>query len=131
MLNNKPKQDRLRLKLAQARAALEEAGALLDEGAELPFVINGLYYAFLYPILGMLQARSIAAPMQSSAIDLFEREFVMRGEIDRRFLEAARRASELRPSCDCEHRKKITRADIDQLLPAAREFLDLIERMTE
>jgi uncharacterized protein (UPF0332 family) len=117
-------------KLAQAREALEEAKELLAEGADLSFVMNSLYYAFLYPVLGMLQARKIPTPMQSTAIALFEREFVRSGEFDVRFMDAIRRAFELRPACACEG-QKVTRQDIEQLLPVAQDFLELVKHVAE
>ncbi len=118
--------DVLKSKLAQAEESLAEAEALLSEGADLSFVMNSLYYAFLYPLLGLLQARNIPTPMQSAAIALFEREFVIRGAFDEKFLVAVRRAFELRPSCTCEGRKEVSREDIEQLTPLARKFLERV-----
>lgn len=121
----------LQLKLEQAQEALEEAYSLLAEGAELNFVINSVYYAFLYPVLGLLRARGIAPPLQSAAISLFEREFVQTGGFDQRFLDAIRRSFELRPSCDCEGPKNVERGDVEQLLPVAREFLERIRNIAD
>ena len=90
---------------------------LLNEGADLNFVMNSLYYAFLYPALGLLQAIHVPTPTQGTAIALFEREFVKSGEFDGQFLDAMRRAFELRPACDCDGPKKVTKEDIEQLLP--------------
>jgi uncharacterized protein (UPF0332 family) len=117
MLNKESNRENVRLKLAKAREALEEVGALLNEGADLNFVMNSLYYAFLYPVLGLLQARNTPTPMQGTAIALFEREFAKSGEFDGHFLDAMRRAFELRPACACEGPKKVTKEDIEQLLP--------------
>jgi uncharacterized protein (UPF0332 family) len=127
MTDNKNKviQDRLK----QARESLEEAKALLVQDAEVNFVMNSLYYAFLHPILGLLQARRMTAPMQSTAISLFDTEFVQKGDVELRFLVAARKAFDLRPACDCEGKKKITPEDIEQLLPIAEEFLQSVERI--
>jgi uncharacterized protein (UPF0332 family) len=116
-------------RLKQARESLEEAKTLLVQDAEVNFVMNSLYYAFLYPVLGLLQARGIAAPMQSTAIDLFEREFAEKGDIDARFIDALRKAFELRPACACEGQKKATPEDVEQLLPLAEEFLEEVERL--
>jgi uncharacterized protein (UPF0332 family) len=118
-------------RLKQARESLEEAKTLLVQDAEVNFVMNNLYYAFLYPVLGLLQARGLAAPMHSTAISLFEREFVKKGEIDERFLDAIRRAFELRPSCACEGQKKATHQDVEELLPAVEDFLESIGRIIE
>jgi uncharacterized protein (UPF0332 family) len=128
MTNNKNIviQDRLK----QARESLEEAKALLVQDAEANFVMNSLYYAFLYPILGLLQSRGMTAPMQSTAIELFDAEFVQKGDVEQRFLAAARQAFDLRPACDCEGKKKVTPEDIEQLLPIAEEFLRSIEYIT-
>lgn len=118
-------QDRLK----QAQESLDEARALLAEGAELSFVMNGIYYAFLYPVLGLLRARGIEAPMQSVAISLFAQEFVQKGDFDHRFMDAIRKAFDLRPACACEGEKKATREDIGQLLPLAQEFLEIIRQV--
>lgn len=127
MTNNKYMviQDRLK----QARESLEEAKALLVQDAEVNFVMNSLYYAFLHPILGLLQSRGMTAPMQSTAISLFDAEFVQKGDIELRFLLATRKAFDLRPACDCEGKKKVTPEDIEQLLPIAEEFLQSVERI--
>ena len=131
MLNKESNRENVRLKLSQARESLEEAGALLKEGADLNFVMNSLYYAFLYPALGLLQAIKVPTPTQGTAIALFEREFVKSGEFDGKFLDAMRRAFELRPACDCEEPKKITKEDIERLLPVAREFLERAQHAVE
>lgn len=119
------------IRLSQARESLEEAKTLLVQDAEVNFVMNSLYYAFLYPVLGLLQARDISAPMQSTAIALFEREFVETGDVDGRFLDALRKAFELRPACACEGQKKATHQDVEQLLPIADEFLENVRRIVE
>jgi uncharacterized protein (UPF0332 family) len=119
----------LQSKLSQAEESLEDAKTLLVQDAEVNFVMNSLYYAFLYPILGLLQARGITSTMQSMAISFFEREFVEKGDIDRRFLDAIRRAFELRPACSCEGQKKATPQDVEELLPIAEEFLESVRRL--
>ncbi len=62
----------LRFKMKQAGEALAEAEGLLADGAELSYVVNSLYFAFYYPVLGLLHARGMAAGMQSVSIGLFE-----------------------------------------------------------
>ncbi len=131
MRSNESGREIVRLKLAQARESLEEAKTLLVQDAEVNFVMNSLYYAFLYPVLGLLQARGIQAPMQSTAIELFEREFAEKSEISGRFLGAIRQAFELRPACACEGQKKATHQDVEGLLPVAEEFLESVGKIIE
>ncbi len=125
------KKEIIQNRLKQAWESLEEAKTLLVQDAEVNFVMNSLYYAFLHPVLGLLQARGISAPMQSTAISLFEREFVEKGDIDGRFLDAIRRAFEIRPACACEGQKKATHQDVEELLPVAEDFLGSIRRIVE
>lgn len=115
-------------RLNQARESLDEAKTLLIQDAEVNFVMNSLYYAFLYPVLGLLLARGITAPVQSAALSLFEDEFVRTGDFDRRFLDAVLMAYDLRPACSCEGKKQVRPEDIEQLLPIAEEFLMHVER---
>ncbi len=110
---------------------MEEAKILLVQDAEVNFVMNSLYYAFLYPVFGLLQTRGIQAPMQSTAISLFEREFVQKGDINERFLSAIRKAFELRPVCACEGQKKATHQDVEELLPVAEDFLVSVRKIVE
>ncbi len=129
--SSEPHREIVRLKLAQARESLEEAKSLLVQDAEVNFVMNSLYYAFLYPVLGLLQARGISAPMQATAIALFEQEYVRTGDMEREFLEAIHRAFELRPACECEGKKKAAPEDVEQLLPKAEEFLVKVQRIID
>jgi uncharacterized protein (UPF0332 family) len=116
-------------KLKQAKESLEDAKALMVQDVEVNFVMNSLYYAFLYPVLGLLQALGIAAPMQSTAISFFERESTDRWGIDARFIGALRKAFELRPVCTSEGQKKATPKDVEQLLLLAEEFLKKVEQL--
>jgi len=126
---------RIHDRLKQARNFLNEAEALLSEGADLSFVVNSLYYAMLYPVLALLGAWKITTYSQSTSISTFDREFIESGLFDKRFSEALHRASELRLSCACEVQKVITREDIERLLPQVRDFPDAVEtylkKMTE
>ena len=120
----------LRFKMKQAGEALDEAEGLFADGAELSYVVNSLYYAFYYPVLGLLHAKGTPAAMQSVSIGLFEREFIQAGIIDQRFSDSLRRAFELKPKCSTAELKMITRADIETLLADARAFVEMVNGKT-
>lgn len=119
----------LRSKLAQGADALQEARALFAEGAELGFVMSNLYFAFLYPILGLLKEQGASVTTQNVALTLFEKDLVEKGVYERRFLDAFRRAFELRPACACDAPKVILKQDIEELLPIAQDFLAAVEKL--
>ena len=114
----------IRFKLAQARDAYEEAKGLLAGGADLGYVVNSLYYACYYPVLALLRAKGIPAAMQTVSIALFEREFVEKGLFERRFLDALRRAFDLKPKCSPGELKMIVRAEVEALMAEASDFID-------
>ena len=118
----------LKNRMKQARESLEEAKDLLVEDAAVNFVMNSLYYAFLYAVFGLLELKGMHSTAQSEAISLFEHAYVQTGDIEPRFLEAIRAAFEIRPVCHCEGRKPATAEDVEQLLPLADEFLNIVER---
>jgi uncharacterized protein (UPF0332 family) len=111
-------------RLDHARDSLNDAKVHFRDGAELSFVMNSLYYAFLYPVLGLIQARQLPAPVQNAAISVFEQEYVQTGIFERRFLDAFRRTFELRPACECH--RNIVKSDIEEILPVAQDFLDAV-----
>jgi len=120
----------IRLKLAQARDAYEEAEGLLAGGADLGYVINSLYYACYYPVLALLHAKGIPAATQSVSIALFEREFVADGLFEKRFLDAMRRAFDLKPKCSPGELKMLVRSEVEALLAEAKEFLEAVALQT-
>ena len=119
----------LRYKLKQAKESLAEAEGLLVDGAELGYVVNRLYYAFYYPVLGLLHATGTQAAMQSVSIALFEREYIQTGIVDKRFFDSIKKAFELKPKCSTTELKMIVRSDVETLLADARAFVEMAGRM--
>jgi len=119
------------IRFKHAKESLEDAKNLIVQDVGANFVMNSVYYSFMFALFGLLEARGILAPMQSEMIFLFEREYVSTGRIEARFLDGIRKVFELRPVCDCQGKKKVTVKDIEELLPIADEFLALAERLVE
>ncbi len=121
----------IRFKIAQARDAYEEAQGLFADGADLGYVVNSLFYAFYYPVLAMLHARHIPSAMQSVSIALFEKEFVETGIFEKRVSNSLQRAFNLKPKCSSGPLTMITRAEVEELLAEAREFLEAVTLKTD
>ena len=114
-------------KMEQAREAYNEAQGLLEDDAELRYVMNSLYYAYYYPVLALLQAAGSGAAMQSVSIALFEKRFSGSGIIDYRFFPAIRKAFELKPKCTDAVPRFIDRAAVDTLFQDAQDFYHAVE----
>lgn len=118
----------IRYRLSQAVDALNEAEVLRREGMSGRSVINRLYYAMFYAVLALLQGRQLGTSKHSGAIGLFDREFVKAGVFGVSSSKALHRAFELRQKGDYMAQPVVTQEDIEDLFPAAQEFVDSVEK---
>lgn len=110
-------------RLKEADDSLEEARVLLREGMSGRAVMNRLYYAMFYSVLALLQNKQLGPSKHAGAIALFDREYVKEGTFDSKFSKNLHRAFELRQKGDYMEQSEIVQADIDEMLPAAADFV--------
>lgn len=110
-------------RLKEAEDSIEEAKVLLREGMSRRAVMNRLYYAMFYAVLALLQKKQLGTSKHAGAIALFDREYVKDGTFDIKFSRTLHRAFELRQKGDYMEQSEITQADIEEMLPAAAEFV--------
>jgi len=110
-------------RLKEADDSLAEASVLLREGMSMRAVMNRLYYAMFYAVLALLQNKHLGTSKHAGAIALFDREYVKGGALDSKFSKTLHRAFELRQKGDYMEQSEIIQADIDEMLPAATEFV--------
>jgi uncharacterized protein (UPF0332 family) len=113
--------------MAQARESLQEARALLAEGMDMGFIMNNLYYALFYPVLAVLNEGQVPTSMQSVTIALFDKEFIQTGVFEKRFVDALRRAFDLRPKCSVAP-SEVSREEAERLAALAEEFISRVEK---
>jgi len=121
----------IRLKLGQAREVIEEARGLLEDGAELKYAVNSVYYGFYYPVLGLLHAKGYGSSMQSISIALFEKEFRDSGLFEPSTLNSIRKAFELKPKCSSGTPVLITRDDVETLISEAELFAKAVSHTSD
>ncbi len=118
----------IRFKLSQAKEAVSEARGLLEDGAELSYVVNSVYYGFYYPVLGLLHAKGYGPSMQSISIALFEKGFRDSGLFEPATFNAIRKAFELKPKGSGGTLALITREDVETLISEAERFTTAVSR---
>lgn len=116
-------------RLTQARDSLEEAAVLHQSGMSLRSVMNRLYYAMFYTVLALLQDKELGTSKHSSAISLFDREYVKTGSFSREMSKALHRAFELRQRGDYMEETEVTSMDIDEIRPMAEQFAATAEKL--
>jgi len=110
-------------RLKEADDSLEEARVLLREGMSGRAVMNRIYYAMFYAVLALLQNKQLGTSKHAGAIALFDREYVKDSTFDVKFSKTLHRAFELRQKGDYMEQSEIAQADIDEMLPAATDFV--------
>lgn len=86
-------------------------------------VINRLYYAMFYAVLALLLQKGMGTSKHAGAISLFDKEFIKTGIFDEKLSKILHRAFELRQRGDYMERAEVTKSDVDELFPEAREFV--------
>jgi len=110
------------VRLDQARAALEEAEALLAEGMDTGFVLTNLFYAFYYTILATMNEGQVPASMQSITIGLFDQQFIKAGVFRKEYADAVHRVFTVKPKCSGE-KTQVSADEVNELLALARDFI--------
>jgi len=122
------KQALIQYRLSQAKDSIREAEVLLGGGMSLLSVMNRLYYALFYAVLALLQEKRIGTSKHAGAIALFDREFIKSGILDKSLSRILHRAFELRQKADYMEKVEVTREDIEEILPKAKDFITAIEK---
>ena len=92
-------EDLLRYRVGQAHETLREAEILLSAAA-LRGAVNRAYYAMFYALLAVLADKQFGTSKHSSALALFDREFVKTGVFPPSLSRSLRRAFDRRQTHD-------------------------------
>jgi uncharacterized protein (UPF0332 family) len=118
----------IKYRLTQAKDSLKEAEVLLNSGMSLRSVMNRLYYSMFYTVLALLQVKEMGTSKHSSAISLFDREYVKTGGFSKEMSKSLHRAFELRQMGDYMEETEVTSKDIEDIKPMAEQFVKDVEK---
>jgi len=121
----------VRYRLEQANEALADAEFLLAGQRGPRSIVNRAYYAMFYAVLALLQSVGEVPSRHSSAIGIFDREFVLKGALAKEHSAWLHRAFELRQTTDYRVQELPTTAESRTLLEKATTFVGEIEQYLE
>jgi uncharacterized protein (UPF0332 family) len=113
-------------RLAQARAALEDAKFLLDARRSPQSVINRSYYAMFYAALALLQQIGKAPSKHAGTISLFDTEFVIKGTFSKQLSKDFHQAFELRQESDYKVMAACSPEKAQDICTRAERFVDTV-----
>lgn len=116
-------------RLKQARDSINEAAVLQQSGMSLRSVMNRLYYSMFYTVLALLQDKELGTSKHSSAISLFDREYVKTGVFPKEMSKTLHRAFELRQRGDYMEETEVTIIDVEEIRPMAEQFVIAAEKV--
>ncbi len=116
--------------MIQARESLGQAKAILEGDMDSGLVINGLYYAFYYPVVALVYEGRTPSAMQSVVIGLFDDQFIRTGTFPKEFSDVIHRVFDLKPKCGGEP-VNVPRDEIIRLTGTAQDFIAAVNLYLE
>jgi len=126
-MNPEQSAELVRLRLEQARSTLNDAVVLAEGGGTPKSVINRAYYAMFYAVLALLQSIGKVARRHTSAVGLFDTEFVLKGAFPKELSRDLHRTFDLRQISDYQPVRPATSRDAEEYIGKARKFVAAIE----
>jgi uncharacterized protein (UPF0332 family) len=114
-------------RLIQARESMKEGELLYREKIGSKVVLAKLYHAMMYCLFALFDFRDIGKLTHADIIERFDKEYVEKGIINRKFLNVIRHAYDLTHECDCEHMPLPSDEDIETTMHAAGEFINAVD----
>ena len=125
---NEDKNALIAYRMEQADESLEAARILLDNAKYRPSVSRS-YYAMFYGVLALLSSGDYSVSKHSGAISLFDREFVKKQLLDKKFSRWLHEAFDLRQRADYREMFNITTERAEEVLRNADKFVQEVKKL--
>ncbi len=113
-------------RLKQADDNLNESEIIRASGVSNLACLTKLYHAMIYALMAIFEISDIGNLTHADLIERFEREYVMKGLVEKEFFDALRFAYDFTHECDCAQMKEPEERDIAYLKPLAEGFVRLV-----
>jgi hypothetical protein len=114
--------DLIRYRLDRAKETLEEAQIMLQTGHPSG-AVNRLYYACFYAVNALLLCHNMSSAKHSGVLSLFNKNFIKSGVFKAEFGHFYTRLFDRRQDSDYEDIVPPALADVEKLLPQAKDFI--------
>lgn len=121
-MSHEQRETLVRLRMQDARQAVEDAQVLLDRGS-LRGAANRIYYSMFYAISALALARGVAFKTHAGLISFFQREFVSTNLFGREHGRALQKAFDDRSEADYEDVLDFEQGQTETRLLEAKRFV--------
>jgi len=120
-----------RYRLEQAEETLADARNMLEHGVTPRSVVNRAYYAMFYMTLALfLRYRiQIATSKHSGVIGIFDREFILKGKVDKRYSGMLHGLFDDRQEFDYKDFSAVTESYAREAVAEATQFVEHLREL--
>ncbi|NVM01277.1 MAG: HEPN domain-containing protein [Candidatus Helarchaeota archaeon] len=119
---NQERKTIIKYRLERAEETIKDAESLLNEGS-LFSAVNRIYYAMFYSINALLLLKGLSSSKHSGVRNLFNKEFVNTGIVNKEFGRFYNTIFEYRQKGDYEDFVEFNKEDVRKWLKKANNFI--------
>ena len=124
-----PKAEIINYRLSRARETYEDA-KILFQNNKLFSSVNRIYYAMFYCVSALLFSKGLSSSKHIGVIELFNKEFVKKGIVDKHLGKFYFTMFEMRQKGDYKDLVEFHKEDVERWLDEAEKFIEIIEKIT-
>ncbi len=121
----------IRGRMSEAGERIKDAKILLSSGGSGRTTVNCAYYAAFYSVLSLLQTVGKAPQKHKGAINLFDLEFVKKGELAKEMSETIHRVFKMRLVDDYQRIEPVAADEAEEALKLAESFISNVYQYLE
>ena len=127
-LDKKDKRELIKYRLQQAIDAIEVV-AILIVNEKYPAAVNRIYYGIFYTLLALAIKFDFESSKHKQLIGWFNKEFILKGKVEKNFGKVLRKAYENRTTGDYDTFVEFEKNDVVQLFEEMKQFICRIEQL--
>ena len=118
----------IKLQKEKAHRMLAEANDMVEQ-KRWDIAANRFYYACYHMLQGLFISRDLSAKTHDGSLTHLGQDFIMTGEIDKKFGRFFARMVQLRHKADYNSIAEVTEAEVTEMAPLSQEFVSQIEQL--
>lgn len=114
------------LQKEKSHKMLADADAMTEQ-KRWDIAANRYYYACYHMLQGLFISRGLSAKSHGGSLTHLGQDFILTGEIDKKFGRFFARMVQLRQKADYNSVAEVTEAEVIEMKPLAKEFVEQVE----
>lgn len=118
----------IKLQKEKSHRILAQANDMVEQ-KRWDIAANRFYYACYHILQGLFISRGLSAKTHDGSLTHLGQDFIMQGMVDKKFGRFFARMVQLRQKADYNSVAEVTEAEVTEMAPLSKEFVDAIEQL--